>query len=472
MWKILKNSRDLLGMNARNLRFIRPSNPAKAINLADDKLATEEFLSKAELPVAELLAVIRNRKDLYSFDWESLPKSFVIKPNRGLGGGGIMVIYGRKKNGSWVTSGQREVNKGDLSAQVANILDGNFSLANVPDMALIEERLKTASFFKPYSPQGVFDIRVIVYNKVPIMAMLRLPTKKSGGKANLAQGGIGVGIDIATGVTTHAVAKGWWSEKEVEHTPEGKLPLRGIKLPHWLEILNLAVRTQILSGLGYMGIDITIDQDKGPVILEINARPGLSIQNANLASLKDRLQRVSGLKITSTQKGVKVAQELFGGEIEQELEEISGKQVLGLIEKIKLVPKEGEEIELAAKIDTGADTTSIDLELAKTLGYSDCFELFEAYQKTGLNKEEAEEKLKELKVLLKEKGLADLDATIIYSGSGTSLRPVVPLTFTLAGTTLKTKATVAVRQNLTYPMIVGRRDLKKFLVDPAKITEQ
>jgi len=37
------------------------------------------------------------------------------------------------------------------------------------------------------------------------MAMLRLPTKESGGKANLQQGAIGLGIDMASGVTTSAV---------------------------------------------------------------------------------------------------------------------------------------------------------------------------------------------------------------------------------------------------------------------------
>ena len=39
------------------------------------------------------------------------------------------------------------------------------------------------------------------------MAMLRLPTKASGGRANLHQGAIGAGVDLVTGVTHHAVLK-------------------------------------------------------------------------------------------------------------------------------------------------------------------------------------------------------------------------------------------------------------------------
>ena len=53
-----------------------------------------------------------------------------------------------------------------------------------------------------------------------------------------------------------------------------------------------------------MGADIAIDRDHGPVFLELNARPGLSIQIANLDGLLGRLQRVEGLKIKTAEKGV------------------------------------------------------------------------------------------------------------------------------------------------------------------------
>ncbi len=468
MAPLLKNSKGILGMNARNLEFIRKSNKKKATKIADSKLRTKQLLKKAELPTADLLGVIKTRQELYDFDWEKLPKSFVIKPNKGLGGEGIIVIYGRKNNGMWVGPKQQEFSQDDFVRHISNILDGNFSLANTPDLAIIEDRLKSSIFFKPYSPKGVLDIRVIVYNKVPVMAMLRLPTQKSGGKANLAQGGIGVGIDVATGITTHALMKRWWWEQEIDRTPGTKLPLRGLKIPHWKDILTLAVKAAMISGLGYAGIDITLDKEKGPVILELNARPGLSIQNANLAPLKERLERVKGLKIASSAKGVKVAQELFGGEIEQEIEEISGKQVLGIIEDVKILNKDGDDIDLEAKVDTGADSTSIDLDVAQELGYGEVFEIFRDYQKTDMSKEEGDAKRDEMRKELKEKGFEGVDATAVYSGSGTSLRPVVPVEFIVGGEKIKTKATVAERKNLSYPMIVGRKDLKKFLVDPSK----
>jgi len=43
---------------------------------------------------------------------------------------------------------------------------------------------------------GLPDIRVIAYNMVPVMAMMRIPTKESGGKANIHGGACAVGIDI------------------------------------------------------------------------------------------------------------------------------------------------------------------------------------------------------------------------------------------------------------------------------------
>ena len=322
------NRKKILGMNKRSLVYLRPSNRKRYVRLADNKLLTKKNLKKANIPTPNLFAVISTRRELLEFDWHKLPESFVIKPNLGFGGEGIIIIYGHKKNGNFVTGGGKELTEDDLVIHTSNILDGNFSLGNAPDVAICEQRIQLSSFMKPYSYKGIPDLRIVVYNKVPVMAMLRLPTKRSGGKANLHQGGVGVGIDIATGRTTHAVAKGFWLEKDIDLHPDTRAPLRGVSIPQWKDILLLAVRASIVSGLGYSGIDIVLDKELGPLILEINARPGLSIQNANLSPLDDRLKRVRGLKIETAERGVKIAQNLFGGEIEQEIEGMSGKQII------------------------------------------------------------------------------------------------------------------------------------------------
>jgi len=459
------NSRKILGMNARNLQFIRPNNLRRAKRLADDKLLSKRVLKKADLPVPNLIAKIRNADELENFDWNSLPESFVLKPNRGFGGEGILVVYGRKKNtgDTWIKADGSLITIDDIKTHISNILDGSYSLSGVPDIAFFEERLKLLKLFKPYAFKGIPDIRIILYNKVPVMAMLRLPTKESSGKANLQQGGVGVGIDMASGVTTTAVFR---KNTIIEYLPETRLVLSGIRIPYWKTILGLAVRAQEISGLGFLGADIAIDRDRGPVFLELNARPGLSIQIANLDGLLGRLQRVEGLKIKTNEKGVAVGMNLFGGEIEEEIEDISGKKIIGTVEKIKLITKDGKEIEIEAKIDTGAGFSSISAELAKQLGYESVLEYFSKMEiPTEFKREEGKNILDNLrkKYLDGHEDLEDID--IIYSSSGTTIRPKIRIAFIMNGENILSKSNIIERTGLKYPMIIGRKDMRKFLIE-------
>ena len=420
----IKAGKKILGMNSRNLEFIRPHNLRRAKRLADDKLLSKKILKRNEIAVPKLIAKIKNYQNLEDFNWQSLPESFALKPNRGFGGEGILIVYAKKKNrdDAWIKADRSLITIDDLKNHIRNILDGSFSLSGAPDVAFFEERLQLLKLFKPYSYKGIPDIRVIVFNKVPIMAMLRLPTKDSGGKANLQQGAIGVGIDMATGTTTSAIQG---KNKFIEKIPETRMVISGIKIPHWKDILSLAVKTQEISNLGFLGVDIAIDKEQGPVVLELNARPGLSIQLANLSGLKRRLERVAGLKIKTIEKGVRVGMDLFGGEIESEVEEISGRKIIGTVEKVKLIGKDGKEIEVDAKIDTGADWTSIDNNLARQLGFE---KTVEEYEKINVPCET-------IKTLSKEerwemfKNIPDIASTIpVKSSHGYTYRPMINIT--------------------------------------------
>lgn len=461
MTALFKNSRKILGMNARNLTFIRPNNLRRAKRLADDKLLCKRILKKAELPVPSLVAKIKSVDELENFDWATLPNSWVLKPNRGFGGEGILVVYGKKKDieDTWIKADGSLVSVEDIKTHISNVIDGSFSLSGTPDTAFFEERLKLLKLFKPYAFKGIPDIRIIVYNKVPVMAMLRLPTRESDGKANLQQGAVGVGIDMATGVTTTAV---YHKNTIIEYLPGTRLILSGIKIPYWKDILRLAVRAQIVSGLGFLGADIAIDRDRGPVFLELNARPGLSIQIANLDGLLGRLERVEGLKIKTAEKGVAVGMNLFGGEIEGEIEDISGKKIIGLVEKVKLTGKEEKEIEVEAKIDTGAGLSSIDTSLAKELGFE---KTIEGYESLGLTYE----KIKNLSKEERENFFRDIpdlaDTAIIHSSHGTTHRPMIKINVTINNLTVPAKVSIIDRSNLKYPVIIGRRNLRKFLIE-------
>jgi len=464
MFEFFKKSRSVLGMNARNLDFIRPYNPKRAKEIADNKLLCKSVLKKNGVFVSELIAKIKTVQELEAFDWQTLPSSFALKPNRGFGGEGIIVVYGKKKErtDAWIKADGSLITIEDLKNHIRNIIDGSFSLSNIPDIAFFEERLQLLKLFKPYAYKGIPDIRVIVFNKVPVMAMLRLPTKESGGKANLQQGAIGTGIDMFSGITTTAIQG---KSGFIDNVPGTRLLLSGLRIPYWKDILTLSVKAQEVSGLGFLGVDIAIDKERGPIILEINARPGLSIQLCNQTGLKERLERVKGLKIKTIEKGVRVGMELFGGEIEEEVEDISGKKVIGTIEKVKLVGKDGKEVEVEAKIDTGAGFSSIDKDLAEKIGFG---ETTRAYDGLGITYDQIKNLGKEEKESLF-KGIPDLaDTAIIHSASGTTYRPMVKADIVLDGIVVSAKISIIDRSNLQYSMIMGKKNLGKFLIDVNK----
>ena len=431
MIDFFKKSNHILGINARNLTYLRPSNSKRAIRIADNKLLAKKILKKNGLPVLQNHAVIKEIEELKNFDWSSLPNSFTLKPNKGLGGEGILIVYGKKKKYPypWVKADKKIMEVKDIQNHVLNILEGTYSRTSLPDIAFFEERIKLLKLFKPYVYRGIPDIRIIIYNSVPIMAEIRLPTKESGGKSNLHLGGIGVGIDMGTGVTTTAIQK----DKIIEYVPGTRLLLRGIQIPYWKESLRAAIQAQQITKIGFLGIDIAIDREKGPVILELNARPGLSIQIANLTPLNERLLRVKGLKIKTVAKGVQIAQDLFGGEVEEGLEEISGRKVIGINEPIEILDKEKNKYPTMAKVDTGAYRTTICENLANQL---------------GINKMIGSKKVK--------------------GALGSDERSIIDLSFYLDKRLVISEAFVADRSELKYDIIVGRRDLKRFLVDPAK----
>lgn len=470
MMNILIQKDNVLGINARNLQYMRTSNAKESVRIADSKLRTKSVLRKQGIATVQTYKVIRSTKALSELDWDSLPSSFVLKPNKGFGGDGIVIVFGEKKRKSpeeerkWITANGKLWDKSDFSTHIVNILDGSFSLHNNPDIAIIEQRLKNTPFFKPYTYKGIPDIRVVVYNKIPVMAMLRLPTSVSGGKANLHASGIGVGIDIATGVTTHAIQ----NDREIDVHPDTKRILSGIKIPFWTKILRTAVSALQASGLGYGGVDVAIDRDLGPVVLELNARPGLAIQIANQEGLAARLKRVKGLKVQTIDKGIRIAKELFGGEIEEEIEEISGRQVLGIIESVSIKGKNEKEIGLKAKIDTGAKSTSLDKEVAKKAGYKEVIDYFDTFNvPLDLTPQKAQEFCDtHREEILKNKDILAL--AVVKSSHGTTVRPIINVTLTISGRIVESKANVVSRGKLAYPIIIGRADLGQFLVDPSK----
>ena len=277
--------REALGLNRRNQELLLQLNPPTLVGLVDHKVQTKEVLARHGLPVPDTFGrYVRQRElDRLARDVER-HTDFALKPARGAGGEGVVVIAGRTHDRLVKASGG-QLRLGDLVAHAADIIAGAFSLSQARDEAILEHRLAPEPVLAGYSPGGVPDVRVVLFRGVPVMAMLRLPTRASDGRANLHVGGVGVGIDLASGGAVHAICR----DRTVVTHPDTQQPLSAIHVPCWDDILHLAARSYEAIPLGYFGIDIVIDVHLGPVILELNARPGLSIQLANHRGLRRML---------------------------------------------------------------------------------------------------------------------------------------------------------------------------------------
>lgn len=288
--KTWRGLRDLgvMGINSRNAEHILKYNDRRYYPLVDNKVITKEKALQVGINVPEQYAVISSEMGIRNLrNIVNSHADFVIKPAQGAAGEGILVISDTFE-GHFKTVSGRLVSYAELEYQISNILTGMYSLGGTRDEALIEYRVKPDPVFKGISYEGVPDIRIIVLKGYPIMAMLRLPTRQSNGKANLHQGAIGVGINLSAGLTLH----GSWINAKIKKHPDTYNPVAGIQVPQWESFMQLAASCYEISQLGYIGVDMVLDQDQGPLMLELNARPGLNIQIANNAGLSKRVQAV------------------------------------------------------------------------------------------------------------------------------------------------------------------------------------
>ena len=286
-WRELE-AKGIMGINRRNADYVLKYNKRSLYPVVDDKILTKERALANGINVPEMYGIIETEKDINKLE-QILANhdDFVIKPAQGAGGDGILVVADRFE-GRYKTVSGKIISHDEIEYQVSNILTGLYSLGGGRDRALIEYRVKPDPIFKSISYEGVPDIRIIVLQGYPIMGMLRLPTRQSGGKANLHQGAIGVGVDLATGLTL----QGTWLNNKISKHPDTTQPVANVQLPHWQQFMELAASCHELCGLGYIGVDMVLDQEKGPLILELNARPGLNIQIANNAGLTPRAHAI------------------------------------------------------------------------------------------------------------------------------------------------------------------------------------
>jgi alpha-L-glutamate ligase-like protein len=361
----------ILGMNSRysytNL------NPYSAKRYGFSKLRTKDLMRENDIPTAEIFHIFGSIEDIENVEWGSIPTPFVIKPASGSAGKGIILIIKKEeKKNIWLDNDGNKYEKEDLDLHVGNILDGEYSTWGQNHKAIVEEMISAHPSLAKYAYKGTPDIRVIVFNSVPVMAMIRIPTKQSKGKANLDQGAIGVGIDIATGITTYAVSG---KSEKITHFPNSKKKVNGILIPSWSRILEVAVEASNAAGYHFMGADLFVHAEKGPMIVELNGYPGLSIQLANQAGLKRRLDRVEGLEVRDAKHGVKIAQALFAESFSDKIKIEEGLKIISTSPQLSIYGDDKLWYPTQGRANTGRFRSAISEELADQLGLVDLEDL-------------------------------------------------------------------------------------------------
>lgn len=301
----------VIGINERNICYANALNPRKLMVRVNDKVVTKALAQEAGIPTPPLYGIIENARDMRALpQMVNHAEGFVVKPAHGSQGKGILVVD-RPLHGAWRLSSGRRVTEKDLRYHINNMISGMYSLGGQPDKAMVEYRVKFDDVFNHISFKGVPDIRVIVLKGIPVFAMLRLPTAASDGKANLHKGGVGVGVNMVTGLTTCAMQH----DGLIDAHPDTAQPLSNVQIPYWDDILLMAARSYDVTQLGFIGVDVVLDKDRGPLLLELNGRPGISIQIANRFGLRHLLQNAMARADEGhrAKARVQIAKTLHGG---------------------------------------------------------------------------------------------------------------------------------------------------------------
>ena len=418
---------DILGMNARN-QLYTSRNSTSAKRFGTSKYATKVLLENKKIATAKVFGILGTTEDINEFPWQSMEKDFVVKPSNGNAGKGILIFRRQEPDKEhWLDAVGRKMSLDEIKLHCSDILEGQYSTYGTSSHVIVEERVLIHSKLLKYTHKGTPDIRVIVFNHVPVMSMLRLPTPESEGRANLHQGAIAVGIDMFSGVTTHAITgKG----TPITFLPNSKRKLNGIKIPFFQELLTTAVAAADAAGLVCCGVDLFVHEEKGPLVVELNANPGLSIQMANRSGLHRRLMRVEDINVLNPEHGVRIGRSLFAESFSDKIKAEDGLIIVTPFEELVVYDDQKQKSTELGLMNTGRFRSAISSDLAKKLGLIDLNDLLWFQQE-------------------KEEGRV----------------PVVEVSFRLRNRRINTAMVVSKKLNKSkYQIEIGRHDLAGFLV--------
>lgn len=140
--------------------------------------------------------------------------------------------------------------------------------------------------------------------------------------------------------------------------------------------------------------------------------------------------------------------------------------IIGPVEEVLLARRTGNKKHVLARIDTGADHSSICEKLAISIGFKSIVK--ELQKLKHIIRNPIKNYRPERELLNRIKGVKG--AILIRSAAGRTRRVFVPLKIEIADKLIKTKVTIIERTHMEYPMIVGRKDLQRarLIIDPLR----
>jgi len=345
---------EFLGMNLRNQKYIDWDK--SRTNFTNSKLKTKFFLSARQIRVPRLHGIIRSHKDLNRFDFASLPAKTVLKPNKGSQGKGI-IPFQSKSNGSLISVSNKSYDTDAIKKHTIDILDGRYSMGFLPDTAFFEEKIDTHPELTKLAPIGLPDIRIIMYKGYPVLSMMRMPNKESGGKANLNAGAWGLGLDLVSGKVKTCYQNGTLFKSDL---------VDNFKVPYYIEALEMAVRIADITKISFFGCDIAISKN-GPVLIELNSKPGLKIQFVNNIGLKKRLEMIDELNRKTSKNPIYIASQLFNTDIQEKKIE---QNIIKFNSKASILTKD-KKITAQIEISTNDLSTYVSSDIFQELAGSD-----------------------------------------------------------------------------------------------------
>lgn len=165
-----------------------------------------------------------------------------------------------------------------------------------------------------------------------------------------------MGLDIVTGKITSL----YYNEQSYTNEfPSEWKHFKGKKIPYWQEIIQYSANAQYFVNIGYLGMDWVVT-NRGPKILEINARAGLEIQNITGKSLLTIMRKIEDIEVTTPNKGIEISKSLFSDE---RINEIKDQHIIYLSQTGKLLysrenKKRGLPVTITVGIDKAKNYTS------------------------------------------------------------------------------------------------------------------